>query len=244
VEFTLGSYALEPVDIDGRTFHEVTSGSVASTSEPGFPKLPIFATLIGLPPDAEATVEVVELTTANVPNVLPAPFPDEHIVPAGAAGAVATPTMAFRPDPRFYEGEALYPSELAELGSAARTRNQRVVSLRVKPIRARGGPGSGLTVATRVVVDVRFRRSARLAGATVGTAPEGEREFFYRGVLNYEQAKAWRNRRAQPVSAELRRHGRVAASQAMKLRVRDVGLVRVRHSILAAKGWTGRKRRP
>jgi len=238
VEFLLGDYSLAERVIDGESFHDVKAGSVASTNDPGFPALPVFTTLIGIPAGAEATVEIVDRTQTSVPRIVPTPFPHERIVPAEEAGGVASPTMDLRPDARFYDGGALYPSEGVELGTSARVRNQRVVALRVKPIQAHGGASGGLTVTDRIVVDVRFRHSQRRAAETTAMPAEGEREFIYRGVLNYEQARAWRNRRVQPVSSELRRYGRLGAAQEMKIRVRVNGLARVRYTDLAGAGWT------
>ncbi len=237
VAFELGAYELVPGALEG--YVDIESGHIARTREEGRPRLPVFTTVIGLPANTLARVRVLETDLAEIDGVRVTPFPSERFLPADDPAGMPTPVQSFDPDLATYDRSDLYPASVAMLGEAGNIRNQAVASVRVTPFRTRGGANPALVVTRRVVFEVRFEPDPTRRVAVTSVPSGGGDERFYRGrILNDEDARHWRHRRAQVVSPALRRHGRLGSAPEVKIRIDDNALVRVSHASLRAIGWT------
>lgn len=111
------------------------------SGRPGYPQLPLFSGLVGLPPDGGARLEILELQTQVVklphppepaPTPLPVPVsPTDLDLLSGFSGGPQTRT----PDPVPYAADSFYPGTVAELGEPQQLRSYRVAPLTIYPLR-------------------------------------------------------------------------------------------------------------
>jgi hypothetical protein len=263
VRFQAPEWRLVPVDRpEGRFFRIDAPTLPGSTDREGRPLLPAGGGLLGVPPETEAVVRIVEETFTPVE---PARLDGREPEPIGRSefkpdGTTLAPTRTFFRDPAFYEGSSPWPALTAELGAPGAWRYQRVVPLRLLPFRWDPAARS-LRVLTTAVVRVDFvRRGARPGVARAVSGPRHDRGFegaYEKALLNYEAAREFRAAPAPPVRARggLRdasgplgglgpagTGGLLAGGPAVgtewAIRVDTTGVWRVTHAQLAARGFT------
>ncbi len=170
------------------------------TREAGAPDLPVFATYIALPPQAEAVVSIegLQVTETAVSTLRPAPSFDVSL-PEGshdfldplAAAAVQEQLSqpVYRSDSAIYAQNALYPNTLYTLSEPMYYRDLRLVKLTLYPMRY--NPASGLlTQVSQMQVSISF------VGGDVsqGYAGNGRNDNALSStILNYDQAQNWRH---------------------------------------------------
>jgi hypothetical protein len=134
-------YGLSSVTTEGGTFSRIQLPHTHLSGRPGYPQLPLYSGLVGLPQSGEAIIEVIEVEREvvqlpHVPIPVPVPQPvqfsprdvDPEIVVNGG------PTARL-PDPEIYTTDAFYPADIAQLGEPQRVRNYRVSTLKIYPLR-------------------------------------------------------------------------------------------------------------
>ena len=159
--------------------------------------------LIGVPTSGDISMRVVAELTGPVIDAVPVP---------GGEGLQAG--LAFQGP--------------AHLGAPGYLRDQRVANLTFGPTSI---PGGRLQTYERVVVELEFAHNA-----TVTNSPSGDRwgEEMYRGCLiNYEQARKWRQRRTAPVMKQLSEQ---FGGPKVRMTVREQGMHRVTGEDLAELG--------
>ena len=240
VVFDLGAYELEPVDVDGEPFVKIVTGGTADAlRDPGQPLLPRFSTLIGLPPDAVATVRVADLETSRRTGVAVVPATRSRIAPPEENGGVATPYEEDVISPEYYDRAIAYPRDIAVLGNPGRIRNLRVVPLNVVPFRTTGGATPTLEAFERIVLDIQIDRASSGERRWAPAVEGADVEPLYGPILNRDASRSWRVREVAPVAPSLRSGRFGAAHPEVKIRIayNRNEWVRVRWSDLSAAGW-------
>lgn len=107
---------------------------------PGAPALPVWSTLVELPPEGEWQVSYRSAGARwleGAPDIPAVPWPD--LAPPGPSGwAAVTDPPTFvptvdRPDPAIYGRDGLYPEAPVQPGEAQRQRGRRLLPIRVFP---------------------------------------------------------------------------------------------------------------
>ena len=210
VTLRLDAAALEltPPGPDGRS--RVTIPGLESAGETGRPALPYAGTLIGLPPGARATARVMDAGPDDVRPGLKLAVGGKpgFRSDGGALGliAVADPAPAIADGP--------WPTAAVELGAPFTVRRQRVVALRVHPVRYDEASG---TVWSRrsLTVRVEFQGALepRATGIPVGEDPHWD-SVLEQAVINFDAARAWRSpltRTTAPALQMVRQTSRLGA---------------------------------
>lgn len=184
LELELGSFSVEPVEIDGRTYHRVHLGSESRMLEKGLPGLPDVRRSLIIPDDGEMRVTVVSETHRDFEGIDIAPS-------RGPIPRSADPrTIAYEFDP-FYESNTWFPEELVSSESPYIMRDVRGMTVAVNPFRYNPGTRT-LRVYESVVVRV---ERVGPGGENVltrrpGARPHREFERIYgRHFLNYATAR-------------------------------------------------------
>ena len=73
LEYELGSFSREPVEIDGETFYTIDLAGESPIMEKGSPELPNICRSIVIPDDAEMAVRVVSSHYVEFPGIPVAP---------------------------------------------------------------------------------------------------------------------------------------------------------------------------
>ncbi len=173
------------------------------TQQPGEPQLPLLALSLGVPFDVDLQVDVVPGTASSLAltdPVVPAPtLRAEWDLAALTEGRSLLPTPVTEIDPvdEIYRSGAAYPGVLAEIADDGVVRQQRIVGVAVYPIQYR--PGSkAVTIYHSLVVHIRFQPDPAASGPALGSQPESAayEELFRTQLLNYDSARAWRQKPA------------------------------------------------
>ena len=182
LEFTLGSFMREAVEIDAETWYLPTIKQGGLTLEAGMPEIPIMAGSVIIPPTARMEIEILDseyieldmpiapskgnLTRDINPNDVPFSFSD------------------------FYDSSDFYPTNPVELSEPFIIRDFRGITVRFKPFVYY--PETGITrVYTKISVQV-SENGTDLTNALSAAKNSYAREFanIYQGLfLNFNEAK-------------------------------------------------------
>ncbi len=189
VELSVSAVSLHTTPLAAGTYQRLAVAGFDATSEPGKPQLPRKSVLLGVPPDAKVSVQVLKddaITVSGYYHLTPAPSPlpiTDDLQPG---------QFVDRPDAAAYASEALYPGAVAQIGDDAWLRDQRLVRIDLYPFQYT--PARGTLVWHRdLQIEVRFERSGLAQPATKAPSVSEPFEPILRdALLNYEIAKAWR----------------------------------------------------
>lgn len=214
---------------------------------PGAPSLPLKSYLVAIPPGVVPRLEVRLTAPASyLPGVIPRPVPRSDTTLSAAQSTAlikADPSPAHRTqvlteatrlvyevDPAVYEGDAVFPAEVARLGRTGVLRDQRYVEVLVSPVRYDPAV-QGLRLHQEVEVVVHFD------GYEAAPAAARDERFFeaiYRETLvNYVQGREFRLSAYAPRPAPQGRSGPAVgdpakgSSSRRRIVTREDGMVRL-----------------
>ncbi|MBD3349823.1 MAG: hypothetical protein GF400_11610, partial [Candidatus Eisenbacteria bacterium] len=146
IEYRIGTFSAESVEIDGEVYHEILLDGESNMQERGYPGLPDIARSIVIPDDAEMSVRVLSSHYVDVPDMSVAPSKGvitRNIDPA-------TVRYAFSP---LYDEDAWYPEKLAYARKPYIMRDVRGLTVVVNPFRYNPATQT-LRVYDRIVIEV------------------------------------------------------------------------------------------
>ena len=151
--------AIDQVEVDGRVFDRVTLPGYASTGLPGQPELPQIGLSLGIPPEGEVIVRVLDAKEEDLPGtytVLPASaWAVQRDPETGQAVAEAGVQAEFALDAGIYAQDSFMPVEVATLDETAFVRQQRIARVTLHPVQVNPARGQ-VKVARYLRVEVSF----------------------------------------------------------------------------------------
>ncbi|MBM3330781.1 hypothetical protein FJY68_02880 [candidate division WOR-3 bacterium] len=134
-------------------FDVVTLPGHYSTSEPGYPNLPLAVYNVAIPPDAEVTgVDIVSVSTEALAG-------EFNIHPSQRPEILSQPSRAFvPPDARAYASSRSYPAEMVRFTRSGLMGGYRLAGVHVSPLRYTAAQ-KRLELVTRIKVAVRYERN-------------------------------------------------------------------------------------
>lgn len=189
-------YQVHEMTISSNRCAEIAIPGFALSAEPGRPQLPYQVVLLGVPPDAELSLDVVpaEVVTGRLSQTACPTARTTSVLRED--GSVTQETQAWAPDATVYAAAAFYPAQIARLVDLGFMRSQRIVRLELTPFQV--NPATGETRYSR-----RVQLRVRFAGATdAGRAVSEPADFetiFRNALLNYDTARNWRSASGGPV---------------------------------------------
>jgi hypothetical protein len=174
------------VKIEGIDFDQIQIDKCVSSDLPGEPQLPVRIVVIGVPPEAEIQVEILESPSQEQPgvNLTPALKVEESDKSRlGYKLSLQELNQSFMLD-RFF------PEKIASLDAPIFLRNQRIVRLKIYPVQY-NAPRKIIRYYSQLTISVRF-----LGGRKEPQRVEKDLwEKIYQNVLlNYEESKSWRKK--------------------------------------------------
>ncbi len=128
IEYRLGSFSTDIVEIGGKVYHTVTLGGESRSLEKGLPGLPNVARSIVIPDDAEMSVRVISSHYVDYHDIDVAPSKGE--IPRTIDPAL----VPYEFDP-FYTSDTWYPSRLADARAPYILRDVRGMVVVLNPFR-------------------------------------------------------------------------------------------------------------
>ena len=191
LKFRLPPLQFNEREVEGRPFAEITFESAVLSMEIGRPRLPVYMQLIGIPGGASPYASILS-SQSEIRQSKP-------IVPA------QRPTLnhqqsAIDMDTSFYQRRnTFHPVKLVEVVPLGFIREQRVARLQIQPVQY--NPVSGqlkIYNQLQVRIDFHLPRSAPVAPMAPAanqfntSASQPFEQLFQKNLLNYDQAKVWR----------------------------------------------------
>lgn len=230
----------ELVAIEGEEWQLVAIEGLGETGVPGWPALPAYTALIGVPDDVVVRdVRAVPGKTERVDGPPVAPTPEPVRDPAGGAR-----TSGSRVVPAWSRTDAAYPAAWAELEEVSWWRNRRVAVVTLHPVRTRPGR-SGFEAATELTLTLSFAEG-RVPDRKPLAARFGDDAMDHtvdRLLLNGPESREWlRSEAPRAYGRAGRRRGATdyfsSAPTWVKIKSRGEGILHVTGSALQAAGVT------
>jgi len=181
IEYELGSFTSDPIEIDGEIFHLIRLDGEGSILKRGFPELPNVCRSIVIPDDAEMVVRVVSSHYVEFPGVAVAPSKGvltRNIDPATVAYSFGST----------YASDEWYPADLAYTREPYIMRDVRGIVVVVNPIQY--NPASQtLRVYDHVTVKVTAAGAGKVNVLTQRPATMNSefRKIYERHFLNFDE---------------------------------------------------------
>ncbi|NIN65431.1 MAG: hypothetical protein GTO63_12190, partial [Anaerolineae bacterium] len=192
LELRTPAFEIDETYVGGVAYHVVSIPRYGQTDDVGRPQLPLKGTLLAVPPGAEYALRILEVEANIIPgryNVYPVPRPVPRWDEAGDLDYVG---QEFTKDQSVYSSSTFYPAGVAEIGSSAFIRDQKVVQLRLFPLQY--NPASGeLRQYRRIRVELGFSYPrGRPALAAAWDQSDFFNEVLQHALLNYDSGRNWR----------------------------------------------------
>ncbi|NLN83261.1 MAG: hypothetical protein GX138_02745, partial [Firmicutes bacterium] len=188
---------VETIQIEDHIYSKINLPGFSTMSQAGAPQLPLLTEVLGVPFDSEIKVSVKPGKTIRQRLSAPLlPVTSESIewgLESLTEGSWGEPVVinSIEPDPEIYKNNSIFPGVLGEVTNDAVLRSQRLISIALYPIRY--DPSSNeIIMVDRLIVTVEFSGFANELQDVVKSEPLVFENFFQENLLNYEQAKTWR----------------------------------------------------
>ena len=180
VSFVLGSYQLETVTLDNRSFQRLSSSGAGESILIGKPELPVFTRLISIPDQGDVTFRINILEDEQITDLV--------LYPCQPPQSESTPGFQrFAIDEQFYHNGNPFPAELVQIGTPAIMRDRRVVAVTVSPFQYDPQTRS-LRVINNMEISVTTTGTGGVNSRSANSAYSRHFESTYRSeLLNYQQ---------------------------------------------------------
>ena len=235
------AYTVTDVTINGQTYSRLEMPDIGVTGQPGHPQLPVYSTLIGLPPTGEASLKIVDVQreVVQLPNpLLPAPVPqisDFSVSDANSAPPVGGGKSEYILDAVVYTTNGFYPNTVAQLDSPEQIRDRRVARLSINPLRV--NPVTGQMEIVRFVrVEITFSQPATAELSAQQTEPDAFEQTLDTLLLNPE-AVTWPAVPSPAPDFGAQGVGAQGGADSIKVRVDSPGLYQITYADLQGAGF-------
>lgn len=229
-EVTLPALERSPLALPAGSFEQIKLAGYNRLAEPGQPDLPQRAFLIALPPGAEPELRLLESEQTTITGVRVAPAPQYDLISYNPDDLTEVPTFAesYPIDQAIYSQASLFPAAPVILGEQSQLRDQRIVSVLVRPIQANPAAQS-LRLSNHLRIEVTFNYPNGHPSTITRPESEDYEQLLQSNLLNYEQAIAWRQAPLPSLSPEV---NPCLDGNAYRIAVTQTGIYQINHSQL------------
>lgn len=235
LELHTPDYTLVDRQLPVGSCQELIVEGFAPQATPGSPNLPAHGALIGVPPDAQPSLTVLETETMELPekvNLCPAP---QLLTEQDESGEIRYAGENLIPDPAAYATDDFIPAAPAELVVLGFLRSQRVAQIRFQPFQYNPA-ADRLRVYSRIRLRVDYGLGKTSLPSDPSPVDEGAFESFLESSLvNYSVASHWRIR-PKPYREPQMAMGTLSGQEWIKITANQEGMVRITQDDLLAAG--------
>lgn len=192
LEYIVQEYQITDELVNSDTYQKLAVNGLNFTNKQGWPQLPIFSVVIGIPIQGEINLQIIEDKNSYLPgtyNILPVGQPS----PISQDDQIAQEEV--RSDPNAYQSQEFYPLEVIQQEGEAWMRDQRIARIEFHPFQYNAAQGTILWH-QRIRVEVQYpldKNSSQESERNNYPGNPNPYETVLRGILlNYEVAKNWR----------------------------------------------------
>ena len=228
--------------IDDQACQSVSITDLIQSELPGLPALPVKGTMIGIPEDAQPSIQILEAESTSLPgkhDLCPSAKP---ILIRTSQGTMEQTGYSYERGPA-YQINAWTPSANAELVSMGYIRSQRFAQIRINPIQYNPVTGE-VRYYSRIRIEVKFHSNDMKQAESLLNSEQAEsssyidegyfEESLQDTLLNYEQARTWRSQPSASAQADIL--AAPLSTPAYKLLVDEDGIYQVSYEDLLAAG--------
>jgi len=231
IEWRAPAYRLERASRGQPAYDALSVPGCPSAGNPGEPALPVCSVLVGIPPEVEVQLTVLDVEGARLSGTVrlgPVPTPEAAPFPRDGMDGPAQPVEAVAREGPVYRSDTPFPEAPAVLGPPAFLRHQRLVPVIFYPFQYRPASGELYHYSTvRVALTFLGNR-----GITASIAePEPFERLLKARLLNYDQARKWRTSVLPPLQLPP-----LPPSPGYRIPVRQAGIYRLTYADLQAAG--------
>ncbi len=197
IEVTAFDLARRQVEINGKSVDRVDVPDWVYWQAFGAPAVPARGVVLGVPFGAQIVATVIHADYEEIQDVDLMPVPDTQWL---GSDDYPIARAVYEKDLDVYHTDAFYPGEEVVVVNDGVMRDQRVVTLSLRPVQY-NPVRKVLRVARRLRVRVAFVRGANRPAvrSRVGLDRDGFESVYEKGLLNAAQARAWRGQPSQPL---------------------------------------------
>ncbi|MBN1351820.1 T9SS type A sorting domain-containing protein [candidate division KSB1 bacterium] len=177
-------------EVNGEIFYVPELADFVNTALPGQPQLPATGAVLGIPSDATCSLQIMEIRQQSIANrrIFPQPILQFKFDENG----LEIVNERFYQDMTVYQRDAFFPAEWVEIADDVQLRQQRVVRLKINPIRINPVARQVVQVAYLKIKLVFSRKDKSASQPGYGAEEPAFEKVFRNLLLNYETAKKWR----------------------------------------------------
>jgi hypothetical protein len=194
VELTIPTLQRTSLDLPTGSYDLFRLDGYQHIGQPGQPDLPQHAFLVALPPGAQPVLTLLDKAHTTLADVQVAPAPRSDLVSYNPDDLSHAPdfVQSYPFDATIYNQNTLFPAAPVTLGAESQLRDQRVVTLLIRPLQT-NPVAQTLLVHSRLRLQITFSYPDGRPALTA-TRPESAvyEELLQSNLLNYEQALTWR----------------------------------------------------
>lgn len=185
VEFNLGEYTLQSIDLDGVEHFVPQANKAARMLRKGAPDMIQFSRSLIIPDNGSVRIELLDVQFEEISNV--------NIAPSyGNIMRSENPALVNRVKGIQYAQNAFFPSEIADAGNPYIFRNTRGISIHIYPLQY--NPVTQVlrinhSIRLRIVTDVNFSGVNERNPQRASKPTQGDKELYQRHFLNFSNSR-------------------------------------------------------
>ncbi|HIE29888.1 TPA: hypothetical protein EYP66_21675, partial [Candidatus Poribacteria bacterium] len=192
IKIEIPNFQFGTMEHEGEQFRTIGFPGCGYTTEEGKPQLPVSGTLLGIPVNAEISLQVLDSDYSILSNYKLYPVPKLVIRQDEFFNEYSD--TEFYLDKQFYAVNSFYPRELVELGFTGFIRDSRLCQVQFHPVQYNPATQT-VKLYNRLTVKVNFRY-ANMAPVINQGLPRLESQFYEnilrQNILNYDSARSWK----------------------------------------------------
>jgi len=194
LKYNVPQFSKDQISVDNVFYDLIDLGDCSLSDETGKPQLPLKIVLLGIPQEAKVKANILNSSYSDIPgfNIPPVPV-------FQGDGEELNFKPVYKKDETVYSQSDFFPSEIVSVEDPIFIRNQRVVRLKISPIRFNPITFT-IRYYTSITIQIDFEGGEISVPSEIKEDPF--EKIYQNSLLNYQQAKAWRKKRPEKVLAK------------------------------------------
>ncbi len=228
-EFNPRNWEINTEVINDKFYYKIKFDNCSYQTSNGKPLVPVRNAMVGIPFNAQVTVEILELDKKRHLN--------GKLIPVPTFGSDSMDQLQYWEDPVIYQSQQGFPNLLVKVSLPSVMRNQQVVMISLYPIQFFPVEES-IQLYGRIVVRINFFNGDQDQKAS----NRFDNAFIYNQVLlNADQAAKWRK---YPIQSTLSTLKKLNLGECYKIWIREEGLYKITGAELKEAGVNLRDIKP